>query len=117
VLAEVERVCDRVAILSRGRLVHLQNMDDLREARLARLRLAGETEPATCQLDAVPGVKLLARKDGELTLECRGDLRAMLQWVAAQRVEDFRLEPLGLGRIYQQFHAGGDGGTAGGEKP
>ena len=31
VLAEVEQVCDRVGILHRGRLAHLQDMHDLRQ--------------------------------------------------------------------------------------
>src|SRR5207248_9318505 len=34
VLSEVEQVCDRVAILQAGRLVHVQDMRALREARL-----------------------------------------------------------------------------------
>src|SRR6516164_4081528 len=40
VLGEVEQVCDRVGILQRGQLVHLQRMADLRLGRLVRLRLA-----------------------------------------------------------------------------
>src|SRR5207249_3018271 len=38
VLSEVERVCDRVGILQRGRLVHLQDMHALRRGRLVRAR-------------------------------------------------------------------------------
>src|SRR4029453_1722740 len=39
VLAEVERVCDRVGILQRGRLVHLQAMAELREVKRIRATL------------------------------------------------------------------------------
>ena len=39
VLPEVEHVCDRVAILQRGRLVHWQNMRELREVRRVRTQL------------------------------------------------------------------------------
>src|SRR5262245_23795987 len=48
VLGEVEAVCDRVAILQRGRLVHAQAMAELREGRLVKVRLsaAAETPPA-----------------------------------------------------------------------
>src|SRR5207249_8064804 len=41
VLTEVEQVCDRVGILQRGRLVHVQAMHELRESRLVRARFAG----------------------------------------------------------------------------
>ncbi len=42
VLGEVEQVCDRVGILRAGRLVHLQDMAELREGRLVR---RGSTAP------------------------------------------------------------------------
>ena len=41
VLHEVEAVCDRVAILRRGELVHLQEMSELREGRRVSARLIG----------------------------------------------------------------------------
>ncbi len=41
VLHEVETVCDRVAVLRRGELVHMQEMSDLREGRTVRARLTG----------------------------------------------------------------------------
>jgi ABC-2 type transport system ATP-binding protein len=41
VLQEVEAVCDRVAVLRRGELVHVQQMSELREGRVVRARLTG----------------------------------------------------------------------------
>ena len=41
VLQEVEAVCDRVAILRRGQLVHLQEMAELREGRHVTAKLLG----------------------------------------------------------------------------
>ena len=38
VLSEVEQVCDRVGILQRGRLVHVQNMASLQQGRLIHAR-------------------------------------------------------------------------------
>ncbi len=100
VLQEVERVCDRVGILQRGRLVHLQDMKELRQARRARVQFAG-SPPA---LPTFPGLDTQTQRDGELTLECRGDLQPLLQWLAGQPVTDLRIEPLGLSRIYARFH-------------
>jgi ABC-2 type transport system ATP-binding protein len=103
VLNEVERVCDRVGILSGGRLVHVQDMSELREARLARVRFAlpVPTPPA------LPGLEVQAEHDGELTIVCRGDPQPLLAWLAGQRVTDLRIEPLGLGPVYQRYHGGG----------
>lgn len=103
VLQEVEAVCDRVAILRRGKLVHLQDMAELREGRHVTARL----------VDGAPGVgpddqplPPEATADGRLDLEYRGPVPELLRWLAQLRTEDVRVEPLGLGRIYRRFHMG-----------
>src|SRR5947209_13964397 len=63
VLAEVEQVCDRVGILQKGRLAHLQDMTQLREARLVRARFA--QEPAA--LPHLPGLQVLTDADHQLS--------------------------------------------------
>ncbi len=101
VLHEVERVCDRVAILSKGRLAHLQEMGELREARVVRVRFAASADLPP----ALPaGVTVQAQANGELMLECRGEIHPLLQWLAGQPVADVRIEPLGLSGIYQRYH-------------
>jgi ABC-2 type transport system ATP-binding protein len=107
VLQEVERVCDRVAILSRGKLVHMQPMHELKAGRLARVRFAEAVSPLTAarEAGAVPGVRVTAQHNGELTLECSGELQPLLEWLATRRVTDLRIEPLGLAPIYNRYHA------------
>src|SRR5262245_2629167 len=68
VLSEVERVCDRVGILQRGRLVHLQQMADLREGRLVHAQFDGP-------LPALPPLEGLHQRGGRgnaITLEYTG---------------------------------------------
>src|SRR5205823_6438279 len=100
VLSEVEQICDRVGILQRGRLVHLQPMDQLRQARLVRVRL--ETAPR--ELPDLPGVTALELVLDRLTLEQRGDIGPLLRWLASQPVRDLQIQPLGLANIYHRYH-------------
>lgn len=100
VLSEVEQVCDRVGILQRGRLVHLQRMSELGEARSVRARFA----EAPGALPDLPGVKLRTEQDHQLTLEYQGPLPPLLDWLARQSVSDLRIEPLGLAPIYHRYH-------------
>jgi ABC-2 type transport system ATP-binding protein len=99
VLAEVEQVCDRVAILQRGRLVHLQNMAALREGRVVKARLARPVERPH-----LAGVQRFEARDGSLTLEYVGPLPPLLQWLAGVPVDDLTVSPLGLAPIYHRFH-------------
>ncbi len=100
VLAEVEEVCDRVAILRRGRLVHLQAMSELRQGRLVQARFAGSIE----SLPPLDGLRVRQREGDRLTLEYTGPLPELLVWLARQPLVDLRLQPLGLQAIYHRYH-------------
>jgi ABC-2 type transport system ATP-binding protein len=104
VLQEVEAVCDRVAILRRGKLVHLQDMAELREGRHVTGRLTEGTPAAGPAGRPLPAE---ATADGRLDLEYRGPVPELLRWLADVAVEDVRVEPLGLSGIYRRYHAGG----------
>jgi ABC-2 type transport system ATP-binding protein len=101
VLHEVEVVCDRVAILRRGELVHVQEMSELREGRHVTARFIGL--PPT---DGPGGEPLAAdaAADGKLNLTYRGPLAVLLDWLAAQPLADLKVEPQGLSAIYRRFH-------------
>jgi ABC-2 type transport system ATP-binding protein len=100
VLTEVEEVCDRVAILRQGRLVHLQEMAQLHEGLRLRLRLLEGRSLGNLP----PGLDILSHQDGSATLESTGPLPALLAWLASQPLADVRLEPLGLRGVYQRYH-------------
>jgi ABC-2 type transport system ATP-binding protein len=97
VLAEVERVCDRVAILRRGELVQLQAMSDLREGRLVRARFPN---PPTSGPDGQPVTPVA----GVVELEYHGPIQALLAWLNGHSPADVRIEPLGLGPLYARVH-------------
>jgi ABC-2 type transport system ATP-binding protein len=100
VLAEVEQVCDRVGILQRGRLVHLQALAELREARLIRIR----HDRALQDTPSLAGLAWRQRAEAQTVLEYAGPLPPLLAWLARQPVLDLRIEPLGLAAIYRRFH-------------
>jgi len=107
VLSEVEEVCDRVAILQRGRLVHLQVMSELRDGRLIHLRCKGSGEA----LPPLAGLTVRSRQDDLYTLEYMGSLPPLLDWLAKQPIVDLRLESLGLKAIYSRYHGNEAGET------
>jgi ABC-2 type transport system ATP-binding protein len=100
VLTEVEQVCDRVAILQEGRLVHWQNMAELRAVRRVRVRLS---HPVTT-FAAPQAVKAIEAHGTELDFEHAGPLPDLLRWLSDLPVVDVKMEPQGLANIYQKFH-------------
>ncbi len=104
VLSEVERLCDRIALVASGRLVKLASIDEIRRdfPRRVRVTFAG----AAPSPPALPGVVVLQVSDREWRLEVRGELGPVLgavegAQIADVQIENFRLEDYILG-LYEE---------------
>jgi ABC-2 type transport system ATP-binding protein len=100
VLSEVERVCDRVGILKNGRLVHLQAMPELREARLVRVTVG----KAVATAPELPSLYKFHVAGSRIEMEYAGPLPPLLDWLARHDARELQIEPLGLGPIYHRYH-------------
>ena len=102
VLSEVERVCDRVAIIRRGRLVAMEDIAGLlaRHKRNVTMRLHG---PAP-SLDGVPGVSSVEVRDGRLTCRVDGDIRPFLAAIVGAPIADLTIEPAHLEEAFLEFY-------------
>jgi ABC-2 type transport system ATP-binding protein len=94
VLSEVERVCDRVAIIRGGRLVALQEVDALlaRARRQVTLRVTGDAP----SLAEVAGVSQVEQRGEILTCRLEGDPRPFLAAIQRSVVLDLTIEPARL---------------------
>ena len=101
ILSEVEDVCDRVAILRAGRLVHDQIMSEIRRGHRLEARIAGPLPPPPSNLAAAIAVQSSADR---LVIETPGELAPLLGWLATLPLQEVRIEPLGLKSVYQQYH-------------
>ena len=103
ILSEVERVCDRVAIVRRGHLVALEDIPTLlaRRKRNVELRVYG-TPP---DLRGIAGVSD-ARVDGDrLTCRVEGDVGPFLAAISSATVRDLTIEPARLEEAFLEFYA------------
>ena len=103
VLQEVEAVCDRVVILKKGKLVHEEDVAALKVGRHVTGTLSGPPPPTGPEGYALSPD---ATGNGTLTFTHRGPLPELLTWLAGQPLADVRIEPQGLGPIYQRYHRG-----------
>ena len=102
VLSEVERVCDRVAIIRAGRLVALEETAGLlaRRRRNVVLRFTGPSP----QLETVPGITNVEHGDGYVTCRVDGSVRPFLAAIAATAVVDLTIEPARLEEAFLEFY-------------
>jgi ABC-2 type transport system ATP-binding protein len=106
VLSEVERVCDRVAIIRRGRLVALEDVAGLlaRRKRNVEMRVGGPVP----DLSRVPGVSGVTATDGLVTLHLEGDVGPFLRAIAGAPVTDLTIEPAHLEEAFLEYYADED---------
>jgi len=102
VLSEVERVCDRVAIIRRGRLVAQEDVPSLlaRARRQVTLRVEG----AAPSLAEVAGVSHLEDHGDRLTCRLEGDPRPFLAAIQRSVVLDLTIEPARLEDAFVDFY-------------
>ena len=102
VLSEVERVCDRVAIVRAGRLVALEETAGLlaRRKRNVMLRFTGPPP----RLETVAGITNVEHGDGFLTCRVDGDVRPFLAAIADTVVMDLTIEPAHLEEAFLAFY-------------
>jgi ABC-2 type transport system ATP-binding protein len=105
VLPEVERVCDRVAIVRRGRLVALEEIEALlaRRRRSVEMRFSG----ALPALAGVPGVSDVGVVDGHLRCRLEGDVRPFLAAIGEAQVIDLVIEPARLEEAFLEYYEDG----------
>ncbi len=105
VLAEVEQVADRVAIMRRGRLMHVEDMHARRGLRMLLIRFEkgeGGVEPPI-----PPELELLERDrppGGAVLFEHHGQLGDLLRWLAQAPVVDLAIGTEDLRALYDRFH-------------
>jgi ABC-2 type transport system ATP-binding protein len=101
VLSEIEEICDHVAILRTGQLVHFESIHELRQQHRIRGIVRGELPKMEPDLKDQVYVSL---KDDKVLIET-SDFSRILKWLADAPISDVRVEPVGLRAIYDRFHS------------
>lgn len=104
VLSEVERLCDRVAIIRSGHLMALQNIDDLlaRRKRKVQLRWRGVAP----DLAGLPGLADVEVDGDRMQATLLGDVSGFVRAIASPSLEDLTIEPARLEEAFLEYYAG-----------
>lgn len=103
VLSEVQKMCDRVAILKDGKVVEVQSIDDLRSRSFRRiqLRTAAPIPDAALRLQ---GMRDLSHADGWTSFMYHGDFKQMFDAVHALRPEDVLISEPPLDEVFLHYY-------------
>ncbi len=106
VLSEVDRVCDRIALIRKGELVLLSGIEELRKlaARPVRVTFA-EDVPYAASLP--PGNEIVATGPRSWNLKVEGPLGPLLRAIATLPVRDIEIAEAKLEDVILKYYRGG----------
>ena len=103
ILGEVQRLCNRVAIIREGEIVTTEDIKTLQKNNYKKIAVVGEgLDQDRFQID---GVTNLHQVDGELKFFFKGDINQVVQLVGAQPVSDVLIEEPTLEEIFMHYYA------------
>ena len=100
ILSEIESLCDTVGVLRQGKIVCSARVDEVRTTHVLR----GELDRARTLDQLPPGVTLQKRDGDAIVLELAGGLDQYIDWLAALRLRNVRMELVGLRGLYEEYH-------------
>lgn len=102
-LAEVERVCERVAVVRSGRIVAEEQIAELQSRHASRvsIRFHGAIPDS---IEQIPGISMTDRRDNQIELLATGDPNPLLQFLAAYTVDDITIERASLEDIFMTYY-------------
>ncbi|PYR94720.1 MAG: hypothetical protein DMF84_04490 [Acidobacteria bacterium] len=91
VLSEVEKLCDRVGLVSRGRLVKIAALDEIRDRMPRRVRVVF-SQPVSTPPPTLAGTRIVRASPDEWIVEISGPAGPIVQWLGALPVRDMDIE-------------------------
>jgi ABC-2 type transport system ATP-binding protein len=107
VLGEVRRVCDRVGIIRDGRLVTVEDVDELLARGGKRVRVHTE-RPLTQAALGVDGVVDFAAEGREAQFTFAGDYDALFASLAERRIVDIEIDEPPIEDVFMHFYGADD---------
>ena len=118
VLAEVERVADRIGVLRAGRLVAVERIDDLRAKSLHHVSARFGEDVTGAEFAGIPGVRDLVVGGRSLTCSApQTALDALLRRITAHPVVDLGCAEAELEETFLTYYGPGPDGAAGSREP
>lgn len=102
ILGEVQKMCNRVAIIKEGRIIKIEEMKTLQKDNYKKIRVAANNIDET-QFN-VDGVSKLEKDDGAIKFFYKGDINVITRLISEYEVSDVTIEEPTLEEIFIHYY-------------
>lgn len=99
ILSEIQRYCDRAAIIREGKIVALDNVDKLTKTKVRRITLIGSVD-----IDSLAGVSQVKRLNGSITFFYEGEINKLLSVLEKANLKDLMINEPDLEEVFMHYY-------------
>ena len=105
VLSNVDKVCNRVAIIKEGRIAAEEKVEDLRKksGSVVQVKFAESVSPDAFRME---GVHSPVQQNGYLRMTVTGNMENVLTEIARHKVAEISIHPMTLEEIFMHYYEG-----------
>ena len=103
ILSEVQKLCDRVAIIKEGKLVQVEKISTLKEKNYKKIRIETKTNLDMNYFNMM-GVSKLEMKENIVSFMYNGNINLILKKIAEIEISNLWVEELTLEEIFLHFY-------------
>ena len=103
ILSEVQRLCDRVAIIKDGKIIKLDTVSNLRENNYKKVKIETDNKLTENEFD-IEGITKLEITDKEISFLFNGDINKILQKISTIHLKNIWLEEPSLEEIFMHYY-------------
>lgn len=104
ILSEVQKLCDRVAIIKDGKIVKIENIKELSKDTHKRFKLELKSEVDRKQFTELIGVSDLSFKDNDISFLFKGDINGVVKIIANLDLVNLLVEEPDLEEIFMHYY-------------
>lgn len=103
-LTEIQRLCDRVAIIKDGKILAIEEMEELKTKRLKNVTI--ETDYST-PLITIAGASNVKRDGNVMTFNYNGEMKDLVKYLNTIDIDNVEISEASLENIFMHFYEGG----------
>lgn len=104
VLSEVERICDRCAIIRKGNLVEVETIQGLKEKKMKKIEILFDEEPSMEEWQKFPGVHKVEKDRTLLRIYTLKNPKEILKKVCEGTFRDITVEDPNLEEVFLEYY-------------
>ncbi len=103
IMSEVEKACQRVGVVQNGRLVAIENVEEIGQKKVRFMEVSFK-EDVSPQIFDLSGIKILEHYNRHFRLSVKGDVNQLLKKLSGFIVEDLNFSHASLEEIFFEYY-------------